>query len=183
MRPFVTIARSLVFATALVGTSIAADAPKEKSIFKTGPTTAELKAKNVEGENWEGPHVAEIKSFADWDRTFAASNDEPILIFKHSTECPVNAKAAYRINAWLQANDAGAPKVVFVKVIESKPVSERIEEQLAVEHESPQIILVRDQKAVWSTSHDEITAEAIQNALAPSAEPKTSVEPKISIEP
>lgn len=133
--------------------------------FSKGPSEAQLKAKNEPGENWEGPHVPELKSFDDWEKTVEASNGAPILIFKHSTSCPVNAKAAYRVNQWLDEKGDEAPKMVFVKVIESKPVSKKIESDLRIKHESPQVLLLKDGEGRWSTSHDAITADAIEKAL------------------
>ena len=55
----------------------------------------------------------------------------------------------------------GAPEVRMVKVIESRPVSNAIAEALGVEHKSPQLILVRERKALWSTSHFDISAKNI----------------------
>lgn len=134
-------------------------------VFKKGPSTAELKAKNGEGENWEGPHVGEIKTFEDWAKVQAESNERPVFVFKHSTECPVNAKAAYRVNQWLDAEDEAAPTMYFVKVIETKPVSKKIEADLKIEHQSPQLLLIQNGKGMWSTSHEDITAEAIEKAI------------------
>lgn len=162
---------TFAIAICIAASGFAAD-DKGGLVFKKGPSTAQLKAKNVDGENWEGPHVEEIKSFDDWDRVRKASADESILVFKHSTECPVNAKAAYRVNQWLEEQGDDAPRMVFVKVIETKPVSAKIAEDLSIEHQSPQVLLVEDGKGVWSTSHEEITAEAIEKALDEKGEKK-----------
>ena len=57
-------------------------------------------ARNTPTENWEGPHVREIMNDKDWDKVLAESKKAPVFVFKHSTECPVTAGAAYRTNAW-----------------------------------------------------------------------------------
>jgi bacillithiol system protein YtxJ len=57
------------------------------------------------------------------------------------------------------------PLVYVVKVIEARPVSNAVAERLNVQHQSPQIILVRGGAAVWSASHFNITAESMNEAL------------------
>ena len=54
----------------------------------------------------------------------------------------------------------------FVKVRETRPVSDEIAEELDVRHESPQIFLVKDRKQIWNTSHSQITEDSIREALA-----------------
>lgn len=41
---------------------------------------------------------------------------------------------------------------VLVKVIESRPVSNQIAEDLGVKHESPQVIYVKDKAKYWTAS-------------------------------
>lgn len=88
-----------------------------------------------------------------------------MLLFKHSTTCGVAARAAYRMNEWLKKVPDTAPKVVFLKVRERRPLSNAVEAQTKVKHESPQILLIKDREALWSTSHGDITAENIEAAL------------------
>jgi bacillithiol system protein YtxJ len=50
-------------------------------------------------------------------------------------------------------------------VIESREISNRLAELTKVRHESPQIILCREGKAVWNASHYAITRDAVERAL------------------
>jgi bacillithiol system protein YtxJ len=136
-----------------------------KTQFVKGPPDKELIAHNSPGENWEGLHVSELKSFRAMEKALKKSNKEPILIFKHSTTCPINARAAYRVNEWLEEKGEDKPKIYFVKVIESKPISLTLAKDLDVIHESPQILLIENGKSHWDTSHADITAENIEEAL------------------
>lgn len=45
----------------------------------------------------------------------------------------------------------------MVKVRESRPVSNKIEEDLELKHESPQIIYIKDQRRYWSATHWSVT--------------------------
>lgn len=97
----------------------------------------------------------------------AASEASPVFLYKHSTVCPVSGAALQRLRAFLKQAPPGTPEVLMVKVIESRPVSNAIARTLGVEHESPQLILVRDRRAAWSASHHAITGDAILSALSP----------------
>ncbi|WP_246369897.1 monothiol bacilliredoxin BrxC family protein [Saccharibacillus deserti] len=58
------------------------------------------------------------------------------------------------------------------KAIESRPVSNAIEGNLGVKHESPQILLIRGGEVLWHASHGNISYEQIEqqvNARIPKA--------------
>lgn len=127
------------------------------------------------GEMWHGPKTDRMTTIEDLDATLAKSNDAPIFIYKHSTQCPINARAAFRIQAYMDKQGGALPKMHMVWVIESRLISNAIEDRLSVKHESPQLLLVKDGKALWNASHEDITAENVQRALesqdlAPAAE-------------
>ena len=121
-------------------------------------------------EHWEGPHVKELTQVDDLEAAVAASKEHPIFVFKHSTACPISGRAAVRVDKYLAETGEKAPDFVMVKVIESRPVSNAIAEKLGVQHESPQLLLLKDGKAIWNTSHGNITAENIEKALHEHAE-------------
>lgn len=132
------------------------------------PNTNKFKAdpRNTEAENWEGPHVPEILTEGDWEKVVAKSKEGPVFVFKHSTECPVSAGAAYRTNTFLSKEATkDTPNFYYVKVIERKPVSQTIEANTKLKHESPQLMLLKDGNAVWNTSHENITADSIKVAI------------------
>ncbi|MFP6581734.1 MAG: bacillithiol system redox-active protein YtxJ [Candidatus Hydrogenedentota bacterium] len=148
----------------LVPTFAQADILPNTNKFKSDP-------RNVEGENWEGPHVPEIMTEGDWKKVIAKSKEAPVFVFKHSTECPVSAGAAYRTNTFISKEATkDTPNFYFVKVIERKPVSKTIEASTKVKHESPQLLLLKDGKVLWNTSHEKITADSIKKAVAQNVE-------------
>ncbi len=114
---------------------------------------------------WHNEKMTELKRLTDFARSAETAKEGPVLIFKHSTTCPISGRAAQRMDKMLRETDEALPKFYMVKVIESRPVSNAIEGMYEVKHESPQILLIKDGKAVWNTSHDEITAEAVLDAL------------------
>lgn len=113
-----------------------------------------------------GTTLNEITSTDALHGVIAASSEEPVFLYKHSTACPTSARAGARVEEYFGAGDEDVPACYMIKVIESRAVSNAIEAELGVRHESPQLILVRDGKAVWHTSHSAIRAENIATALA-----------------
>lgn len=110
--------------------------------------------------------IKEIKSVEEWEEVFHSSLQQPVLVFKHSTTCPISADAHAQFQGHLAENAHEQVHYVLVKVIESRPVSNRIAEDVDLKHESPQAILIKDRQAIWNKSHFDITKEALSAALA-----------------
>jgi bacillithiol system protein YtxJ len=104
--------------------------------------------------------MKELRSVNEWYDVLEKSKEEPLLVLKHSTTCPISA-AAYRE---FDASNSDIPKY-FLKVRESRPVSNEIENNLGVQHESPQLFLVKDGNAVWQATHYSISKSEINKAV------------------
>jgi len=109
--------------------------------------------------------VQEITSVDQLDAALAANAGKPLLLFKHSTTCPISASAHRRVAEYAEHAPADAPPLYLIKVIESRPVSNEIAARFGVRHESPQILLVRDGACIWNASHGGIEGDAITRAL------------------
>ncbi len=97
-----------------------------------------------------------IRSEKDLDAAIASGT---VLIFKHSTRCGVSAAARTQVEAF--AESCPNTPVYLIDVVESRALSSAVAERFGVRHESPQVILVRDGKPVWHTSHFRITRNAL----------------------
>ena len=110
--------------------------------------------------------MRELTNLEQFDEMLKEAAERPILLFKHSTTCPISAGAYRRVQEYLkQAGEAGIPELWLVRVHESRAVSNAIAERLGVPHKSPQLLLVQGGKCVWNTSHYDIGAENIEKAL------------------
>jgi bacillithiol system protein YtxJ len=87
-----------------------------------------------------------------------SSYSAPQIILKHSNTCPISGDAYDRISK-LGRN------VHLVVVQESRPVSNEIEAATGVQHESPQVLVIKDGKVTWNASHRKVTADAVLAAL------------------
>ncbi len=88
----------------------------------------------------------------------SSSQNRPVIIFKHSTSCSISA-AAYREMEHVDAD------VRLVEVQSAREVSREIANRTGVRHESPQVIVLRNGKAVWNASHFDVTAKAVAEAV------------------
>ncbi|WP_162463310.1 bacillithiol system redox-active protein YtxJ [Paenibacillus psychroresistens] len=96
----------------------------------------------------------------DWEQALQNNQDRPLLLLKHSTACPISSHAFGEFVVYTQRPK---PLVDFalVRVIESRGISNQIETDLVLEHQSPQIILIKQRKVFWHATHWQVTYERI----------------------
>ncbi len=88
------------------------------------------------------------------------------IIFKHSYKCPISRRAKGEMDAFLK-NNKKELEYEFVDVIDNRERSNEIAKQYGMQHESPQIIVLDDNKKVaWNASHGAITEKNIDKALS-----------------
>jgi len=85
------------------------------------------------------------------------SNLHPVIVFKHSNSCGISARA-YREMEQLDG-------VNILDVQQSRDLSAELANITGIEHESPQVIVLKDGKAVWNASHYDVKAGAVTAAL------------------
>ncbi|MFD0710329.1 bacillithiol system redox-active protein YtxJ [Paenibacillus sp. GCM10027626] len=107
----------------------------------------------------------EITTVQEWEQLLEQSANKQTIIFKHSTACPVSASALEEYENYLAKLPNPNVDYYLVKVIESRPVSNQIAEDLGVKHASPQIILFKDKQSIWNTSHWSITTKHMTAVL------------------
>lgn len=105
-----------------------------------------------------------LASIAEVDELVQQSATIPCLILKHSTRCSISSFAKNRLE---QAWDFSAQSVqpFFLDLIANREVSNYVAEHFAVEHESPQVLLIHQGRVVYHTSHLAITIDGIQEQL------------------
>ena len=96
------------------------------------------------------------------EQLLARSQNEPVILFKHSTTCPISA-SAYKQMSQVEGD------VSLVIVQRARDVSNEIEARTGIRHESPQTIVLRNGEAVWNASHFDITSEAVEKAVRENA--------------
>lgn len=104
--------------------------------------------------------LKELLTIEEWNDVVEQSKEETVFVLKHSTTCPISTSAYSRFEAF----ETDIPKF-FLKVRESRPVSNEIESALGVVHQSPQLFIIKDGKALWNASHTVITENEINRGL------------------
>ena len=110
------------------------------------------------------PGLTALKYVAELDRLIAESETRPLLLFKHSYTCGTSMEALDELVAHLNEGAADA-QYAMVTVQTHRDVSNAVAARLGVRHETPQALLIRDGRVVWSASHFRVTASAVQNAI------------------
>lgn len=87
----------------------------------------------------------------------------PIAIFKHSTRCSISHMVKRTLERDWTAPASALP-VYYLDLIAYRPISNAIAERFDVIHESPQLIVLKDGKAVYHASHSEIDVADIMRA-------------------
>ena len=97
------------------------------------------------------------------------SADQPLLILKHSTTCPISANAHKEFVKYLEEaspkGELDQIKVCLIRVIEERPLSLKLAELVHVTHQSPQLLLIKNGECVYMESHWKITKSAIATAV------------------
>lgn len=100
------------------------------------------------------------------EQALSTAGSNPVLIFKHSATCPVSARAHQAVDNFLASEASREVPVYTVVVQQARDVSEAVATKTGVRHESPQILMMREGQCIWSTSHRNITMEALCDAIA-----------------
>lgn len=99
---------------------------------------------------------------AQLDEIVQLSDTKPTLIFKHSTRCSISSTALSRLErAW----DADESPAYYLDLITYRPISGAIAEKFAVEHQSPQVLVIKQGKCTYSATHWDIAMDEIKPYL------------------
>ncbi|MFQ5704447.1 MAG: bacillithiol system redox-active protein YtxJ [Gemmatimonadales bacterium] len=97
------------------------------------------------------------------DLTEIASQN-PAIIYKHSPACWMSSVSARQIRKFVKKYPD--TKVYWVDVIEQRDLSQRVAEHFAIEHESPQSIVVGDGRVLWHGSHGAVNVKKLAKAIS-----------------
>ena len=122
------------------------------------------------------PDLITLADVDDLDRVLADSAERPLLLFKHSYSCGTSAEALDELVTHLNQRDHDI-RVVLVTVQTQRDVSNAVTTRLGIRHETPQALLIRDGRVVWSASHFRVTSAAIDQAIRLNLAPVVSAAP------
>lgn len=86
------------------------------------------------------------------------------LIFKHSTRCSVSAMAKRRFELDWEVIPEDT-NLYFLDLINYRSISSEIAETFHVQHESPQILLIKNGDCILDASHSDISADEVAEVI------------------
>lgn len=86
------------------------------------------------------------------------SGHVPQVIFKHSTRCSISSVAKSRLE---RTEPPANVDFYYLDLIRHRDISNKIAEDFAVYHESPQILLIKNGECVYDESHSGISMDDI----------------------
>ena len=94
-----------------------------------------------------------------------ASVSKSMLIFKHSTRCSISRMALKRFEQEYDIDEAHL-ECYFLDLLNHRDISNEIAQRWHVQHQSPQVLLIKNNKVIAHDSHDGIDANAIKRSVA-----------------
>jgi len=108
--------------------------------------------------------MIDLKSVADLEQALR-ERKRPVVLFKHSTQCPVSAAADEEYRAFVEDHPNGAV-FTHLDLLAHRDVSNAIAERLGIRHESPQAVIVQGGRVRAVLNHHAITAAALGALLS-----------------
>lgn len=94
------------------------------------------------------------------------SRQQPVIVFKHSTRCSISATALSRLERNWKDTEMADVKPYYLDLLSYRPISGQITRTFEVEHQSPQLLLIRDGKCVYDASHFDINYDYLKKELS-----------------
>lgn len=89
------------------------------------------------------------------------SYEKIVVIFKHSTRCAISRFALNHFE-----NEFNFPKehieLFYLDLLTHRDISNEIARKFEIEHQSPQILVIKNRKVVYVASHENINARILE---------------------
>ena len=93
------------------------------------------------------------------------SKQKPVVIFKHSTSCSISATAKGRLERQWESAGLENVKPYYLDLLAYRPVSNQVAEIFEIDHQSPQLLLIKNGECQYDASHLGINLESIKKHL------------------
>ncbi|WP_396199061.1 bacillithiol system redox-active protein YtxJ [Flavobacterium sp.] len=125
-----------------------------KNIFK------ENTSNSTESTN-ENVKFYTLDKMEQFDEIDEISQTKPVVLFKHSTRCSISRMALKQFDAEFNYPEEKIDWYLL-DLLNHRDLSNEIASRYNIVHQSPQIVVIRNGKAVFNESHDSISAEDLK---------------------
>jgi len=98
---------------------------------------------------------SEIHDIGELDALIEKSNEQAVVLFKHSTTCPISS------GVYDEVSRADAD-INLIIVQNARSVSSAVAEKTGIRHESPQALVIKNGEVVYHASHYDVTAQELE---------------------
>ncbi len=95
------------------------------------------------------------------------SETQPVLIFKHSTQCAISGAVLNRLERNWRQDEMTSIKTYYLDLISYRNISNGVADFFKVEHQSPQVMVIRKGNPIYVKSHYDISFDAIKENIFP----------------
>ncbi len=125
-----------------------------KNIFK------ENTSNSTETSN-ENVKFFTLDNMEQFDVIDVISNTKPVVLFKHSTRCSISRMALKQFDAEFNYPEEKI-NWYLLDLLNHRDLSNEIASRYHVVHQSPQIVVIRNGKAIFNESHENIAADGLK---------------------
>jgi len=97
----------------------------------------------------EEPQLEQIKE---------ESKQQPVVIFKHSTRCSISSMAKNRLEREVAP---GQTLFYYLDLIRYRMLSNKVAADFKVQHQSPQVLIIKNGECIYEDSHNGINMDDI----------------------
>ena len=98
------------------------------------------------------------------EEAIALSYEKPVVLFKHSTRCSISRFALKQFeNEYDLSKEQIEP--FFLDLLNHRDISNEIATRFNIEHQSPQMIVLKGGVAVFSSTHSDIEAGILKKFI------------------
>ncbi|MFC3157589.1 bacillithiol system protein YtxJ [Chryseobacterium arachidis] len=101
-----------------------------------------------------------IESENDLKKAIDQSFHHKIAIFKHSTSCFISKTVLRNFEKEIE-NLEQKVELYYLDLLAHRPISNKIASDLKVTHQSPQLIVIENGKAINNASHQDISVDQL----------------------
>jgi bacillithiol system protein YtxJ len=111
-------------------------------------------------------HVKDLKDSSQWSSIIQQSfiTAKGVAVFKHSDTCSISQMAYSRVQRSWKFDEEQLP-FYLIEVKKNRPTSNLIASELNIQHESPQLFIIKDGACVYNESHGAINVKDIEELI------------------
>ncbi len=111
--------------------------------------------------NWKKLNNVEVLNKIEED-----SKNKTIIIFKHSTSCSISGMALNRLERSWKEEEMENTDAYYLDLLANRDISNAIAQKFGIEHQSPQILIIKEGICTYDNSHMGINYQLLKEQVS-----------------